>query len=103
MALMFGSLGIWEIVFILILGLLVFGPRKLPEISRTIGRTLGELRRSAEDFQRTVEREATDLERSVKPVSRETGKTEARAPKAAEGGQEEAADESEPASDEGPD
>ncbi len=67
---MFGSLGIWEIVFIVILGLLVFGPRKLPEISRTIGRTLGELRRSAEDFQRTVEREAMDLERSVKPVAR---------------------------------
>ena len=67
---MFGSLGVWEIVFIVILGLLVFGPRKLPEVSRTIGRTLGQLRRSAEDFQRTVEREATDLERSVKPVAR---------------------------------
>lgn len=70
MASVFGSLGIWEIVFIVILGLLIFGPKKLPEISRTIGRTLGELRRSAEDFQRTVEREAMDLERSVKPVAR---------------------------------
>lgn len=99
---MFGSLGIWEIVFILILGLLVFGPRKLPEISRTIGRTLGELRRSAEDFQRTVEREAMDLEKSVKPVSRETGTTGARAPKPADGGQESSTDESKPSSDEGP-
>lgn len=99
---MFGSLGIWEIVFIVILGLLVFGPRKLPEISRTIGRTLGELRRSAEDFQRTVEREAMDLEKSVKPVSRETGTAEERAPKPADGSQEEAADEPEPSSDEGP-
>ena len=67
---MFGSLGIWEIVFIVVLGLLIFGPKKLPEVSRTIGRALGELRRSAEDFQRTVEREAADVQDAVRPVAR---------------------------------
>ncbi len=73
----FGSLGIWEIVFIVILGLLIFGPKKLPEVSRTIGRTLGELRRSAEEFKHTVEREASDVQNSVDTVVRGSASSEA--------------------------
>ena len=46
----FGRIGIWELVLILGLVLLVFGPRKLPELGRSIGRTLKEFRRSSSGF-----------------------------------------------------
>lgn len=54
---MFGSLGFPEILFILVLALIVFGPRRLPEIGRTIGRALGEFRRATGDLKRTFDQE----------------------------------------------
>jgi len=54
---MFGSLGFPEILFILVLALLVFGPKKLPEVGRTIGRALGEFRRATGDLKRSFDQE----------------------------------------------
>jgi len=54
---MFGSLGAPEILLIFVVALLVFGPRRLPEIGRKIGGIVRELRRSTGDFRATVERE----------------------------------------------
>ncbi len=54
---MFGSIGGAEIVLILGLALLLFGPRRLPDIGRQIGRTLGEFRKAASDFKQDLERE----------------------------------------------
>ncbi len=54
---MFGSLGMPELLFILVLALLIFGPKRLPEIGRTLGRTLGEFRRATSDLKRTLETE----------------------------------------------
>ncbi|HLF56150.1 MAG TPA: twin-arginine translocase TatA/TatE family subunit [Thermoanaerobaculia bacterium] len=54
---MFGSLGFTEIAFVLILALLLFGPKRLPEIGRTIGKGLSEFRRASNDLKRTLERE----------------------------------------------
>lgn len=54
---MFGSLGGPELILIFIVGLVVFGPRKLPEIGKSIGKMMGEFRRASADFQRTVEDE----------------------------------------------
>jgi TatA/E family protein of Tat protein translocase len=54
---MFGSLGIWEIGFILVLALLLFGPKKLPEVGRQIGRGLGEFRRASNDLKRQLNAE----------------------------------------------
>ncbi|HEX2164937.1 MAG TPA: twin-arginine translocase TatA/TatE family subunit, partial [Thermoanaerobaculia bacterium] len=54
---MFGPLGATEIVFILVLALLIFGPRKLPEVGRTVGKALGELRRATTDLKRSVNAE----------------------------------------------
>ena len=54
---MFGSLGFQEIALILVLALLIFGPRKLPEIGRTLGRSLGEFRRATSDLKRSIEQE----------------------------------------------
>ena len=64
----FGPLGFYELVFILVLALLVFGPKKLPEIGRTIGRGMSELRRATSDLKRSVEEEvAADERRSKLP------------------------------------
>ena len=54
---MFGSIGGPEILLLFVLGLLLFGPRKLPEIGRTIGKTLAEFRRATSDFSASLERE----------------------------------------------
>ncbi len=54
---MFGSIGGFELIVIAVIGLLVFGPRKLPEIARTLGRTMAELRRAAMEMRTSIERE----------------------------------------------
>lgn len=64
---MIGSLGLPEIMFILVLALLVFGPRKLPEIGRTLGRAMGEFRRATTDLKRTLDVEMSTEETVVKP------------------------------------
>ena len=57
------NLGLPEMLIVFLLALLLFGPRKLPDIGRTIGRTLGEFRRASEDLKRSLEQEV-DRERS---------------------------------------
>lgn len=52
------SLGSTELLFILVMALVFFGPRKLPQISRSMGKHLAEFRRASEDFKRTWDREA---------------------------------------------
>ena len=53
------SLGSTELIFILIMALVFFGPRKLPQLSRTIGKNVATFRRASEDFKRTWDREVT--------------------------------------------
>ena len=67
-----GSLGVPELIAIFVVALLVFGPRKLPQIGRTIGRALGEFRRASNEFKRTIEDEvAADEIREVERDLRE--------------------------------
>ena len=54
---MFGSLGIPELIVIFVVALLVFGPKRLPEIGRTLGKALGEFKKATDDFKNTIERE----------------------------------------------
>jgi TatA/E family protein of Tat protein translocase len=54
---MFGSLGIPELILIFIVALIVFGPKKLPEIGRTLGKAMGEFKKATDDFKNTIERE----------------------------------------------
>jgi TatA/E family protein of Tat protein translocase len=51
-----------EIIFIMLLALLLFGPRKLPEIARTIGKFMAEFRRASSDFQSQIHSEIRKLE-----------------------------------------
>lgn len=52
---MFPSIGMSEILFIMLLVLLVFGPNKMPELARGIGKALNELRRATEDVKRELD------------------------------------------------
>ena len=54
---MFGSLGVPELLLIFALILIVFGPRRIPEIGRTLGKALGEFRKATDDLKNTIERE----------------------------------------------
>lgn len=51
------SLGTTELLVILVVALVLFGPRKLPELSRSLGKSLNEFKRAGDDFKRTWERE----------------------------------------------
>jgi TatA/E family protein of Tat protein translocase len=65
---MFGSIGGTEILIILVIALVVFGPKRLPELGRTIGKGLGEFRRASNDLKRSLEDEITLDERRSKPT-----------------------------------
>lgn len=53
----FGSLGGSEVIVLFVLALLLFGPRRLPEIGRTIGKAVAEFRKASQDFRASLERE----------------------------------------------
>jgi sec-independent protein translocase protein TatA len=60
-----GPLGTQELVFIFILALLLFGPKKLPELGRTIGKAMTEFRRAQSELKSTFDREMKNLERET--------------------------------------
>ena len=57
------GLGTTELLVILVVALILFGPRKLPQLSRSLGKSLGEFKRASEDFKRQWEKEVTLEER----------------------------------------
>ena len=63
------SLGNTELLVIVAAALVFFGPRRLPQLSRQLGKSLSEFRRASEDFKRTWEREVNldNFERGVEP------------------------------------
>lgn len=52
-----GNLGMPELIFIFLLALLIFGPKKLPELGKQLGKGLGEFKRASNDLKRTIEEE----------------------------------------------
>jgi sec-independent protein translocase protein TatB len=59
------NLGFPEMMFIFILALILFGPKKLPEIGRQVGRGLSEFKRASREFQMQIEDEVRKLEYEV--------------------------------------
>jgi len=76
-----GSLGWPEILMILVIALIVFGPRKLPELGKTLGQSLAQFRRASEDFKRQweeeVETERRRLDTPSAPVAQSSYTSEA--------------------------
>ena len=80
---MIGPLGMQEMLIILVVALIVFGPRKLPQIGKTLGRSIAEFRRTSNELRSTLEREvqmeefraardeASDLGKNLKDDMRE--------------------------------
>jgi TatA/E family protein of Tat protein translocase len=54
---MFGSIGMPELIIIFVIALIIFGPRKLPELGRTLGKSLAEFKRATNELKSTLEDE----------------------------------------------
>src|SRR5262245_4441564 len=54
---MFGSIGMPELIIIFVIALIIFGPRKLPELGRSLGKSLAEFKRASNELKTTLEEE----------------------------------------------
>src|ERR1700752_2780088 len=63
-----GPLGWEETVFIFVFALLIFGPKKLPELGRTIGKAMTEFRRASSDLKSSFDREMKSLEQETESL-----------------------------------
>ncbi len=54
---MFGSIGVPELIIILTIALIIFGPRKLPELGRSLGKSLAEFKRASNELRSTLDDE----------------------------------------------
>ena len=74
-----GNLGMPELMMIMVLALLLFGPKKLPEIGKQVGKALGEFKRASNDLKRTIEDEMEKASAGLKlddPPKSEADKAE---------------------------
>lgn len=58
---MFGSIGFTELMVLFVIALLIFGPRKLPEIARSVGQAMREFKKAGEEVTRSIEEPVDDL------------------------------------------
>ena len=69
---MFGSIGMPELIIILVIALIIFGPRKLPELGRSLGRSINEFKKASNELRSTLEDEIRveeQKERTVAPTT----------------------------------
>jgi len=71
-----GNIGFPEMVLIFVVALLVFGPKRLPELGRSLGKGLSEFRRASSDLKHSIEREieAAEIEQSIAETQKATEK-----------------------------
>ena len=68
---MFGSIGMPELIIIFVIALIIFGPRKLPELGRSLGKSLAEFKRASNELKSTLEEEIRlDEQRTAFEASR---------------------------------
>jgi sec-independent protein translocase protein TatA len=78
---MFGSIGMPELIIIFVIALIIFGPRKLPELGRSLGKSLAEYKKASNELKSTLEEEIRlDDQRSTLEASRAATRSTATAP-----------------------
>jgi sec-independent protein translocase protein TatA len=78
---MFGSLGMPEMLVILVIALIIFGPRKLPELGRSLGKSLAEFKKASNELRNTLEEEIRiDEQRTAEEKKAVEAKTAPAAP-----------------------
>jgi sec-independent protein translocase protein TatA len=72
---MFGPIGMPELIVIMVIALIIFGPRKLPELGRSLGRSLNEFKRASNELKHTLDEEirveeqrSTDRQQAPEPA-----------------------------------
>ena len=63
-----GPIGIPEMIFLFVLALLIFGPKKLPELGKSLGKGMAEFRRASTELKSTFQREMDNIERENQEV-----------------------------------
>jgi len=66
---MFGSIGMPELMIIFVIALIIFGPRKLPELGRSMGRSLSEFKRASNELRSTLDEEIRVEEKEPTPTT----------------------------------
>ena len=67
-----GPIGMPELVVILIIALIIFGPRKLPELGRSLGKSIAEFKRASNELKNTLEEEIRVEEGKAASAARQT-------------------------------
>lgn len=69
------NLNLGEMIFIFVLALLILGPKRLPEVGRTLGKAINEFKRATAELKGSLEREMQNLEQDVKAAEAKTNGT----------------------------
>ena len=64
---MLGSIGMPELIIIFVIALIIFGPRKLPELGRSLGKSINEFKRASNEFKSQIDSEIAQLDRDTEP------------------------------------
>jgi len=75
---MFGNIGFPELLVILVIALLVFGPKKLPEVGRSLGKALREFRKTSDEIKEKIEEEihAEEFKDIKEEINKQVGEDE---------------------------
>lgn len=72
---MFGSIGMPELIMIFVVALLVFGPKKLPEIGKSLGKGLAEFKKASDELKKTIEDEIEAGKKETSSVRQSVAET----------------------------